>query len=75
MDQIPKEIETFYLQQHLDDADFIKPTILGKIMEYYKNARNKERFVEFEKELIQNGIHQQRRQHSEQCRPLFLLVR
>jgi len=44
------ENEDFILQQHLDDSDFIKPKILGEIMEYYKNARNTEKFEEFEKE-------------------------
>jgi hypothetical protein len=44
------ENEEFILQQHLDDSDFIKPQILGRIMEYYKNAKNIVKYEEFEKE-------------------------
>ncbi len=44
------ENEDFVLQQHLDDKDFIKPKILGEIMAYYKNAKNWDKYEEFNKE-------------------------
>lgn len=38
------ENENFILAQHTDDSDFIKLTVLGEVVEYYKKAKNLDKF-------------------------------
>lgn len=44
------ENEDFILQQHPEDSDFVKLTVLSEIMEYYKKAKNQIKYEEFKKE-------------------------
>lgn len=48
------ENENYILDQHQEDSDFIKPKILGEIMEYYKKAKNLEKYKEFRKEYTRS---------------------
>jgi len=58
------ENEDKLLEEHQDDSDFLKSTILGSKMEYYKKAKNLEKYEETRKEYtrvkseIQLPLHQ-----------------